>query len=216
MNQAPFVILLGGPLHISADLQQEVHGLRCIAADSGMRHAQGLGLVPELWIGDFDSSPPPLQTQYPQVARQVFPAAKDQTDGELAVQAALERGAGRLWLLGALGNETDKTLQHLLMAVRLAQQGVQLRLSNGLEQAWPLLPGRCLVPADSGSILSVIGFGALEGLTLEGVRWPLENQDIPLGSSLTLSNQATGPVQITLRAGYGVVFLRIGESQSVR
>jgi thiamine pyrophosphokinase len=210
MGQAPLVILLGGPLHISAQLQQEVHGLRCIAADGGMRHAQGLGLVPELWIGDFDSSTLQLQAQYPQVTRQVFPTAKDQTDGELAVQAALERGAGRLWLLGALGNETDKTLQHLLMAVRLAQQGVQLRLSNGLEEAWPLIPGHCIVPADPGSTLSVMGFVALGGLSLEGVRWPLKNQDIPLGSSLTLSNQTTGPVQINLQAGYGVVFLKIG------
>ena len=41
---------------------------------------------------------------------------------------------------------------------------------------------------------------------LDGVHWPLKQRDVPLGSTLTLSNAATGPVHIRLRSGYGVAF----------
>jgi thiamine pyrophosphokinase len=36
------------------------------------------------------------------------------------------------------------------------------------------------------------------------VKWPLVNRSVPLGSTLTLSNVALGPVRLSLRAGHGI------------
>ena len=44
-----------------------------------------LGLTPELWVGDFDSVPANLPDAWPLCRAQVFPAEKDKTDGELAI-----------------------------------------------------------------------------------------------------------------------------------
>ena len=52
--------------------------------------------------------------------------------------------------------------------------------------------------------LSIIPFSDLEGLDLEGVKWPLVDRAVPLGSTLTLSNVALGRVSIRLRAGHGI------------
>ncbi|MER3479198.1 MAG: thiamine diphosphokinase [Meiothermus sp.] len=205
-----FVILLAGPLVPTAGLRAHLSGVRTIAADGGMAHAEALGLAPELWVGDFDSSPPQLQRQYAHVPRQVYPVDKDQTDGELALQAALARGARELWLLGALGGRSDQTLAHLTLALRLAKRGLQVRLSSGTEEAIPLLPGQLGLELEGQTRLSVVGLSDLEGLSLQGVRWPLEGARVELGSSLTLSNQALGPVRITLSGGYGVVFVYPG------
>lgn len=202
-----FVILLSGPLEPTARLKSELAGARVIAADGGMAHAEALGLEPELWVGDFDSSPPELQNQYAQVPRQVYPVGKDKTDGELAIDAALARGARELWLLGALGGRTDQTLSHLTLALRLARQGMQVRLSSGTEEAHPLLPGKLAFELEAGTRLSVVGFSDLEGLSLRGVRWPLEGARVELGSSLTLSNQALGQVGLELSKGYGAIFV---------
>ena len=55
-----FIILLGGKLVRTPRLDAQMAGARVIAADAGMCHAAMLGVVPELWVGDFDSAPADL------------------------------------------------------------------------------------------------------------------------------------------------------------
>mgnify|MGYP001184054706 CR=1 FL=1 len=86
----PFLILLGGELSPGPRLAAQIEGARVIAADGGMRHAATLGLVPELWVGDFDSSDTALKARFSGVERVEHPVAKDMTDGELAIEAALD------------------------------------------------------------------------------------------------------------------------------
>ena len=62
-----FAILLGGDMTPTARLRGQIKGARIIAADSGMMHAAALGVVPELWVGDFDSAGSELTMQYREV-----------------------------------------------------------------------------------------------------------------------------------------------------
>jgi thiamine pyrophosphokinase len=57
--------------------------------------------------------------------------------------------------------------------------------------------------------MSLVPFADLEGFNLEGVKWPLYDRQVPLGSSLTLSNVATGPVRMSLEKGYGVAIAHL-------
>ena len=199
-----FAILLGGDLTVTARLRGQIRGARVIAADSGMMHAAALGVVPELWVGDFDSAGSELTVQYRDVPRETFPAEKDATDGAIAVAEAIRRGAREIVLLGGLGGQTDHTAGLLGQSIEIARQGLGCLLTSGLEEAWPLIPGRMRVDLPAGTRLSIIPFGDLEGLDLTGVRWPLADRFVPLGATLTLSNLALGPVEIGLRAGHGV------------
>ncbi|RIH86960.1 thiamine diphosphokinase [Calidithermus roseus] len=205
-----FAILLGGRLEITPRLRRELErgeGLRVIAADGGMVHARALGLPVELWVGDFDSSPPELLAQYPEVPREVYPREKDKTDGELAIVAARSRGAGELLLLGALGGQSDHSLAHLTLALTLARQGLRIVLSSGLEEAHPLLPGRHRFDFPPSTPFSLIPLTDLHGLGIRGARWELAQTQVALGESLTLSNQVTSPegLEVELAQGYGIL-----------
>ena len=202
-----FAILLGGTIAATARLRWQVQGARVIAADSGMAHAAVLGLTPELWIGDFDSAGLALIRQYAAVPRQDFPPEKDKTDGELAVAEAMARGALSLVLVGGLGGETGHTLGLLGLALRLAREGMAVLVSSGIEEARPLLPGNALIDVPPDSLFGIVPFADLSGLDLANVKWPLHQRDVPLGSSLTLSNVAHGPVPVGLRTGYGMAIL---------
>lgn len=206
MDTTRFAILLGGDLTVTRRLRAQVAGARCIAADSGMMHAAGLGIVPELWVGDFDSAGSELVFQYREIPRETFPAAKDATDGSIAVAEALRRGATEIILVGGLGGQTDHTVGLLGQALQLARSGVSCLLSSGEEEAHPLIPGELTLDLPAGSRLSLVPYCDFEGLDLDGVHWPLSQRDVPLGSTLTLSNVATGPVHIRLRSGYGMAF----------
>lgn len=201
----PFTILLSGSVTPTRRLLAQVAGSRVIAADRGMMHALPLGLQAELWVGDFDSASPELQRAFAHIPREQHPVGKDFTDGELAVEAALARGADRLILVGAMGGQTDQTLAHLLLGLRLAQQGIPTLLSSGYEEAYPLLAGKLRLDLPLKSKLSLLPLGSFVGLSLRGVQWPLHRFDVPLGSTRTLSNLALAPVEIELEAGYGVV-----------
>ncbi|WP_267551152.1 thiamine diphosphokinase [Rhizobium rhizogenes] len=204
-----FTILLGGELRLTDRLRAAVSGSRFIAADGGMRHALALGVEPELWVGDFDSTPADLLAAFPGVPKQPYPAAKAATDGEIAVSEAIDRGAVRLILAGAMGGErSDHAIQHLLYGVRLAEQGLDVLLTSGDEEAVPLLPGQMEIALPQGSLFSVLGFSDLAGLFIENARYPLRDFHLPFGASRTISNVAEGAVRFSLGSGRAIVLAR--------
>jgi thiamine pyrophosphokinase len=197
-----FTILLGGDLVRTPALDAQTAGSRVIAADAGIRHAAMLGIVPELWVGDFDSVPKSLEKVYPEVPREVFPAEKDKTDGELAIDTALKLGATSLLLAGAFGGpRADHAFLHMALAMKLAGAGVPVVLTSGAQEGHPLLPGKSSFDYEDGVLFSVIGFSALSGLTLTGVKWPLHSVEVAFGSSLTISNEVKGELRVELGSG---------------
>ncbi|OWV71403.1 thiamine pyrophosphokinase [Rhizobium sp. R634] len=209
MSQSTFTILLGGELSLTERLRHVVAGSRFIAADGGMRHAAALGVTPELWVGDFDSTPDDLDGAFPHVPKQPYPTAKAATDGEIAVSEAIARGARCLVLVGALGGErSDHALQHLLSAVSLAEEGFDVLLTSGREEAVPLLAGTIELDLPKGSLFSVPGFSELKGLSIENARYPLTDFHLPFGSSRTISNVAEGKVRFSLGSGRAIVLAR--------
>jgi thiamine pyrophosphokinase len=205
-----FAILLGGDVTPTIRLKSQLAGARVIAADSGMKHAATLELVPELWVGDFDSAGAVLEETYRDMPRHVFPAAKDSTDGEIAVREAIAKGATEIILVGAFGGQFDHALAHATQLIALAERNIKTFATSGSEEAWPLLNSLTLWQIPKGTRASVVGFTVLKALSIIGVRWPLNKRDVAMGSTLTLSNESTGDVAITLEQGRALVLLYPG------
>ncbi|MET0258590.1 MAG: thiamine diphosphokinase [Methylobacterium sp.] len=205
---ARFTCLLAGPIHPTPALRARVVGTRVVAADAGIRHAAALGLRPELWVGDFDSAPDAGAGHG--IPRQVLPRDKAETDGELAIAAAVERGATSILLVGAFGGRSDHAFSHLVVALREAEGGREVELFDGRERAWPLTadgrPRR--FDAAPGAQFSLLKFSDVAGLSIEGARFPLDGVALPFSSILTQSNEATGPVTVTLASGRAVLLLQ--------
>lgn len=205
-----FLILLGGTLKVTDRLRRQIEGARIIAADSGIRHAETLDVVPELWLGDFDSVPALVPERFLSVPKLEFPAEKDQTDGELAIAEALARGASRIILAGAFGGpRSDHAHLHLTAALRAVEQDIDVVLTSGSEEAVPVTPEPRRHDFAEGTLFSVLGFTELSGLTIEGAKWPLTNQQVPFGSSLTLSNEVNGALTIKLDSGRALLVAQI-------
>lgn len=210
MTSTSFTLLLGGSLAVTDRLRALTEGSRMIAADGGMRHAESLGVTPELWVGDFDSSNTELITRFPTVERRSYPAAKAVTDGEIAVAEAIARGATRLIFVGALGGErSDHALQHYLNALGLVEDGYEVVLTSGEEEAYPFgEDSELALEMPQGALFSVLGFTTLEGLTIRNARYPLQDFSLPFGSSRTISNVAEGPISVSLSRGRAILLAR--------
>ena len=202
-----FVILMAGDVSPTMRMKNQISNARVIAADSGMRHAEQLALTPELWVGDFDSTPTQLRDQWSRVEQERYPAAKDKTDGELAIEAAIKRGATEIILLGAFGGHFDHVLAHAALLHVIAARGIMAFSTSGYEEAWPLSTSLSLWQIPTGTRVSVVGLTDLKALTILGVRWPLQRRDVPFGSTLTLSNESQGDISISLEHGKAMVML---------
>ncbi|WP_455476919.1 thiamine diphosphokinase [Bartonella sp. B41] len=201
-----FTILLNGDVRITDRLRSQIYKSRVIAADGGIRHAEALNVVPELWLGDFDSSDQNLMRKYSGIPREVFPPDKDMTDSALACEKALQYGAKKLILCGAFGGErSDHSLSHMTQALMIEEKGISVLLTSGNEEGWPVLPKPFSCDLPDGCLFSIIGFSDLQGLTLSGVQWPILNKNVPFGSSLTLSNRICGTFSCYLCFGKAIL-----------
>lgn len=203
-----FTLLLAGDLTVTDRLKAQIGGSRIIAADGGMAHAATLGVLPELWLGDFDSSDEALLARYADVPRHSHPVAKDATDGELAVDEAVRLGATQLLLAGGFGGQADHVFAHMMLLLRLKAHGIPVMLSSGHEEAWPLLDDSVEIDVPPASRMSILPVTDLERITIEGVRWPLTDRNVMLGSTLTLSNEVeTSPARVSVGSGKAIVLV---------
>ena len=200
-----FAILLGGAITPTARLKRQLDGARVIAADGGIVHATRLNMVPEIWMGDFDSSSKQLLDHWRNVPRQQHPVEKDASDGELAISEALRRGATSLILVGGMGGQLDHVLAHTGFLVALAKRDIDVFMTSGAEEAWGLAHKLELTDTKSGQRISVLPFTDLVGFSISGVKWPLAGRNVKLGTANTLANVAIGPVKLSLTAGSAVV-----------
>jgi thiamine pyrophosphokinase len=199
------VVLGGDPLHpgVVARLPPDRF---VIAADSGLDHAEAAGIAVDLVVGDLDSvSPDALaRAEAAGVAIERHPAAKDATDTELAVEAAVVRGATNVTLLTGGGDRLDHLLAGLLLLDHPLLHSRTASAWVGPAHVLALRgPGRVVVPATAGRLVTLLPVGgAAEGVTTAGLVYPLADEDLPSSTTRGVSNVAgDGPITVALRRG---------------
>lgn len=194
------VVLAGEPLEGFARAlirKKAAEGCLLIAADAGADRMAGAGLAPSLIVGDGDS----LRGAFPGVPRLEYPRRKDFTDGEAALELALEKCAGDVWLLGVLGGRPDHQLANLLLPLHCAAPQ-RVALAGGDWQGRYLGPGRHTLRGRPGDTVSLLPLSRVSGLSLAGFEYPLQNHTAEPGDSRTVSNVLEqDEARITLEQG---------------
>src|SRR5260370_40285229 len=134
------IIFAGGTVQQGSALEKTLaEGELVIAADSGARTALALGDVPAFVVGDLDSLDVETREELERLGCQIVPAPveKDETDTELAIEVALNKGASRITVLGALGGERfEHTIANILLLA--GYPGVPIELLDGNSRGWLL------------------------------------------------------------------------------
>ena len=159
-----------------------------LAADGGYAHCKAAGIIPDEVLGDFDSL-----HYIPEDAR-VFPVEKDDTDSMLAVRRGLQLGYREFLLYGSLdGTRLDHTVANFQTLQFLADRGAVGYLIGRDYIVTVLKEDTLRFPAESTGILSVFCMGSdARGVTLRGLKYPLEEGTLTAGFPLGVSNHFTG------------------------
>ena len=179
-------------------------GVTVIAADGGLDRAAELGLDPALVVGDLDSVTADALAAAERAGTRVVrhPAAKDATDLELALDEALALGPERIVVVASGGGRLDHLLASLLLlgAERLAAVEVDAFVGEALVHV--VRDERRLRGRPGETLTLLAGHGPAQGVTTDGLEYPLRNETLEPGSSRGVSNVFTGAeAQIAVSAG---------------
>lgn len=163
-------------------------GDHVIAADGGLRHTRKLGITPDTVLGDFDS------LGFTPEGANVFPVEKDDTDAMLAVRRGLQLGYREFLLYGSLdGPRLDHTVANFQTLQYLADHGAVGYLIGNTTMVTVVKDGSISFPAGATGTVSVFCMGPdAQGVTLEGLYYPLQNGTLTPGFPLGVSNHFTG------------------------
>ena len=161
-----------------------------IAADGGTHHALAASVTPDVVIGDLDSLSPEVQTRVEAAGAQIvrFSPRKDETDLELALLYAVHSGATEIVILAALGGRLDQTLANVLLLTLPELRGLDVRIVEGAQEAF-LIQGETTITGQPGDTVSLIPLGGdAEGVTTDGLEWPLDKDVLRFGPARGVSN----------------------------
>jgi thiamine pyrophosphokinase len=187
------VVAGGGPPALDAvdlgDLGREPPFV--VAADSGLDHVALLGLAPDLAIGDMDSVSPAALDRARRAGVPIdrHPRAKDATDLDLALDAALAVRPARIVVVTGTGDRLDHALAVGLTAAAPRLATVAVEAWVGPAHVW-VARGRTQLAGRPGALVSLLPVhGPARGVTTTGLRYPLHDEDLPVGTSRGVSNE---------------------------
>ncbi len=180
-----------------------------ICADSGLKHAQRLGITPDIIVGDFDSYTGKLPDNS-EIIRSI--PEKDDTDTIMAVRKAAELGCRQIVLYGALGGSrfehTVANIQTLLFAKELGciltiidKSVICLQYNDGEEYYYQR--------SENGTYMSVFSLSETTEIEyLDGVKYPLENYTMKNSYPIGVSNEITETCAVLkIKSGTALIIL---------
>ncbi len=218
-DDAVHVVVTGGDPIDPALLRLVPPGACTIGVDSGIGHALDLGLVVDVAVGDFDSVAPEDLAAAEDAGATIerHPAAKEATDLELGLHAAMARGARRVVVLGGHGGRLDHLLANALLLAAAPFAAVEVEAHMGTASVTVARPGRVTpVLAPVGALVSLLPVGGpATDVTTAGLAYPLRREALAPGTTRGVSNVVAGPAAtVTLGGGTILVVVPGGPAPS--
>jgi len=160
-----------------------------LACDGGLTHCHKLRVAPDYIIGDLDSAPKDLLDRYQHVPVLRFSCEKDQTDLELAVAFACEKGADDIVILGGLGGRFDHQLANAHVLAQAVERGINAELCDEYTRV-RLIKSSCRLHKRDGILVTLVPLTTtVKGVVTEGLQYPLEDESLSIGFARGVSNQ---------------------------
>ena len=174
-----------------------------ICADSGFDALINTNIKPNLCVGDMDSVKSSLLDQ----TTQVYPKNKDKTDTEIAIDIAIKKGATEVILLGCSGNRLDHTLSNINMLKILLDHKIDGKMIDS-NNTIMLCDSQIKIKSDKNCYCSLIPLTNCTGITTDGLKYSLKNENLNSQTSRGISNEfSSNLAKITLKSGLLLVII---------
>ena len=190
MSEEVVVVVAGGAVPAPETAQLVPLGAPVVAADSGLDSALALGLDVTVAVGDFDSASAEAiaAAESAGVRIERHPAEKDATDLELALDEALGMSPQRILVVASRGGRLDHELAALLLLASNRFASSEVDAVVGAARIH-VVRGERTLEGEPGELVTLLAVnGPAEGVTTEGLSYPLRGETLEPGSSRGVSN----------------------------
>ncbi len=183
-NHAGFALVFsGGDPPSGGDLAGLPDDVVVIAADAGLHHAVALGVHVDVVVGDLDSVDPAALATAEAAGTLVerHPVDKDATDLELALGAAVARGATHVVVVGGHGGRLDHFLANVLLlaAPEFASISMEARFADTTVL---VVRDHVEIAGTPGDIVTLLPLGGpAHGVVTDELRYPLRGETLHPG-----------------------------------
>lgn len=190
-----------------------------VAADGGALGLGRAGRRPDVVIGDLDSLSAADRTSLERQGTrfEVYPAEKEHTDAELALDAAVRRGADEIVVAGAFGGaRLDHHAANLLLLAHEDFAAIDVALVTERATFRSLLgPGTLELEGAPGDWVTLEPLSEIvRHVATDGLRYPLRHEDLVRGSTRGVSNELTA-ARGSVEVGDGLLLVAITTRRSV-
>jgi thiamine pyrophosphokinase len=177
-----------------------------ICADGGYHFAKAEGIRPHIVIGDFDSMKEEISDSCEVLRLQ---PEKDDTDTLVCLNYGIEKGFHDFVILGGLGGRLDHTVANLQTLSYAVDRKLNVWIIDGKNRATMIDPGSISIPKETGTKISLFAFSdTCEGVTITGVKYPLDDHRLTRSFPLGISNEfITERAFIGLKTGRLLIIL---------
>lgn len=204
MSEEVVVVVSGGEPPDPRALQAVPAGAPVVAADRGLGYALALGLDVTVAVGDFDSASPEAVAEAGAAGVRIerHPVAKDETDLELALDAALGMNPTAILVLAGRGGRLDHEVASLLLLASESYAAVRVDAIVG-DMTVHVVRGSRELEGTPGSLVTLLAAGGPAfGVRTEGLVYPLRGETLEPGSTRGVSNVFAEPsVRVSLESG---------------
>lgn len=189
-------IVAGGPEGYIPDLSKwEEASCIWIGVDRGVVYLINKHIPVHAAFGDFDSITENEWNKVKELSKVIekFQPEKDETDMELALNWAIEQNPDSIKLFGATGGRMDHTVANLqlLLGNILKKTGIPIEIIDKQNRLRLVKEGTYSIKKEEEyPYISFFPFHTnIVGLTLEGFKYPLLMHNLPIHSTLCVSNE---------------------------
>ncbi|MBR2028609.1 MAG: thiamine diphosphokinase [Oscillospiraceae bacterium] len=169
-------------------------------ADGGYVHAQKQGVVPDVIVGDFDSSEQPSYTSAKVIK---LPCEKDDTDTYYIARQIVAEGYTHAIFCGVTGGRLDHTIANIQMLKFLEQNGVDATIIDKDTTINVITNRGVTLQPQNDRYFSIFSLdNECTGVSEKGGKYQISDVKITNDFPIGVSNEFKGePVEISVKEG---------------
>lgn len=181
-----------------------------IAVDKGLESLYLLKILPNHIVGDFDSVNETIINFYntKNIPIHKYNPEKDYTDTDIAIKLAISLNSTNITIIGATGTRLDHTLANIHILCTCLEEEIPCKIIDPYNKIY-LIKSKIELEKSNiyGKYISLIPLtSTVNGVTLNGFKYPLKDYTLKIGESLGISNEVVDDVaKIEIKQGILIV-----------